>query len=212
MIREALESWSRRRPVKRVVAETATPGIRAPLFDRYFMLHFKVGPVEAYAYLHHYWRSDPDRGPHDHPWRWALALPLAGGYVEERVEGFNEDSSLRTARRRRRPGLPYPLTARTFHRVLISRRRIHHDVYETRLGGAVTSWSLFVHGGFCKGWGFWRRFDGAVLDTVEGHEVTAIPYGYVAVPRAGDGDPWWRMARRGWELPPPGCAGEGPKP
>lgn len=210
MMRQTLERLSRSLRVKRIMAETAIANERAPLFDRYFLFHFRLWRLEIYAYLHHYWRSDPDRGPHDHPWRWAIALPLAGGYVEERFEGFNEDSSARTELRHRRPGLPYLLTARTFHRVLISRRRIHHDAYETRLGGAVTSWSLFVHGAFCKGWGFWRRFD-TVDDSVEGGRISAITYGYVAVPRDGDGTPWWQVARYGWELPPPGCAGEGPK-
>ena len=47
---------------------------------------FKAGRLEVL--LHRYLGSDGDREVHDHPHRWSLGIPLAGGYTEERVIGF----------------------------------------------------------------------------------------------------------------------------
>ena len=109
-----------------------------PLFERYLLCRLPFGCA---IYVHHYLRSDPDRGPHDHPWRWMIVWPLSGGYTEERLVRF-DSSGLVLAYHVRRPGLPYLLDARDFHRVL------------TR--GGVTSWSVFVHGPKVKPWGFLR--------------------------------------------------------
>ena len=38
------------------------------------------------VFLHRFHRPDDDRGPHNHPWRWAASLILTGGYLESRVE------------------------------------------------------------------------------------------------------------------------------
>lgn len=82
-------------------------------------------------YLHRFHRGDRERALHNHPWRWAAALILVGGYVEERPGRM----------RRLGPGRINLLTIYTLHRVdLIT----------------VPTWTLFVagrrHG---RGWGFW---------------------------------------------------------
>lgn len=140
--RRSLHALTGRLPAIVVHAEIE-PGSdeRSPLFERYF-----VGRAPAWlggwtAYVHHYLRSDPDRGPHDHPWDWAVALQLAGGYDEERLNGF-DGPHLRFRYSWRRPGVPYRLTGADFHRVIVQPGR--------------TSWSLFVHGPRTKGWGFLR--------------------------------------------------------
>lgn len=101
-------------------------------------------------YLHRFHRSDDDTALHNHPWRWAASLILAGGYREERrkveqtedrvgrppgeIEAFDY-----------KPGDVNVLTSETFHRV---------DLYE---GDA---WSLFLTGPKFAGWGFWERETG----------------------------------------------------
>jgi hypothetical protein len=50
------------------------------------------------VFLHRFFRSDADRCPHNHPWRWSISLILTGGYIEERVD---RDTGARTYRTRR---------------------------------------------------------------------------------------------------------------
>lgn len=55
-----------------------------PYLERYYVCTI---PVVAWRiYLHRFVGPDPDRGTHDHPWKWALSLILAGSYVEERQD------------------------------------------------------------------------------------------------------------------------------
>lgn len=109
-----------------------------PLFERYLVCRLSNGSA---IYIHHYLRSDPDRGLHDHPWRWAAVLILAGGYNEDRMRGFGTDGP-NIVRNRRLPGCAYWLTGSDFHSLLIADGR--------------TSWSLFAHGPYRKPWGFLR--------------------------------------------------------
>lgn len=89
-------------------------------------------------FLHHFYRSDDDGALHNHPWKWAVALVLRGGYSEERRT--RDD---RVVRRVVRPGAINVLTANTFHRV---------DLLDPH--GA---WTLFVVGPKAQSWGFWDR-------------------------------------------------------
>jgi hypothetical protein len=173
---------------------------RFPLFRRYFLFHGKLpkalGSLEVFCYLHHYLRSDPDRGPHDHPWGWAVALPLAGasgassqngredslapiGYVEDRMIGFGPDGPT-TVRIERVPGVAYGLTGGDFHRVLIE--------------PGATSWSLFLHGPKAKVWGFLRPLE-------DPHMAGAFRYVLGSGPASGDLDAeWWLRAKSGAAL------------
>ena len=103
-----------------------------------------------HLYLHRFHRSDADGALHSHPWSWAYALILAGGYKEER-----------RFRSRLRPGRPYfvyqltrkpwsvvPIRETDFHRVDL----LEHD-----------SWSLFLAGPKVASWGFWDRNTGEFL-------------------------------------------------
>ncbi len=99
MIRRLLLAYSNTRPVK-VISDGGR---------RYLERYFVCSVFGVRVYLHRFVDSDPDRGLHDHPWRWAASLVLAGWYWEQtrqsggprRVRWFNL------------------LTGDTFHRVLL---------------------------------------------------------------------------------------------
>lgn len=146
----------------------------APLFERSHV--FTLGPVTCY--LHHYLRADPDRGVHDHPWPWMVALPLAGGYLEQRRVAFTPLGAPVCRLFRRSPFLPYLLRGHDHHRVLPY--------------AATTSWSLFLHGPNTKGWGFLRAV--AARDGVEWTQRGVYtPH----VEPDGSHTSWWRTAPLG---------------
>jgi hypothetical protein len=88
--------------------------------------------------LHHFHRSDEDQELHTHPWRWAVALQLAGGYVEERRVGND------VVRIRRGPCSLVFLRADTAHRV---------DLLDLTNG----AWSFILTGPVVASWGFYDR-------------------------------------------------------
>lgn len=90
----------------------------------------------AQVYLHRFFRSDHDGELHSHPWKWSIAIVLAGGYIEERRVGDDVVSI------RRGPGSINLIRSNDFHRV--------------DLIGAE-SWSLFIAGPKSGSWFFWCR-------------------------------------------------------
>lgn len=117
------------------------------------------------VFLHRFHRSDQDAALHNHPWEWARALILAGGYVEERRVDGPGDRSVRirradsdgitrfcaihgVSRHIRRPGSWVHINADDYHRV---------DLLED------DSWSLFIAGPKVASWGFWDRHTGETL-------------------------------------------------
>lgn len=177
MLRELLHRFAGSRPLRIQAADVGSGDAMAPLFERYFLFEIP-GWVPRFGggavYLHHYLRSDPDRGVHDHPWDIALAWQLCAGYVEERFNGVSADG-MRKAYRRRRPGLFYFLTGRDFHRVLVE-------------GGAPTSWSLFAHGPYRKGWGFLQ--DEGVLHWRDPEPIVGLVFRPFQNTNAGSSK-WW---------------------
>lgn len=100
-----------------------------PYLERYYVATVRGVRI----YLHRFVGSDPDRGVHDHPWRWAFSLVLAGWYLEERREGFRSVRWINW------------LTGDTFHRVILP------------TDGTREVWTLFIHrAGDVKPWGFLR--------------------------------------------------------
>jgi hypothetical protein len=98
-----------------------------------------TGKVKKSPYqvlLHRFFRGDHDGELHSHPWRWAIAIVLVGGYMEERRVGD------RVVTRRCGPGTINVIRAEDFHRV--------------DLIGAE-SWSLFMTGPKVADWFFWCR-------------------------------------------------------
>ena len=89
------------------------------------------------VFPHYFHRSDHDRELHNHPWRWAVAIILKGGYYEHRY-----DSRTKQTRVRYLPPISVSiLTPDIFHRVVL-------------LDEARGSWSLFIAGPRFQEWGF----------------------------------------------------------
>jgi hypothetical protein len=135
------------------------------------------------VYLHHYLRSDPDRGLHSHPFR-AYAWILAGGYKEERILSFNEDG-LVLSEQFLQPGSINKIDQHVFHRLKL-------DKVETKYGYAQpTSYSLFIAKYIDgKSWGFIKPYDSIHPDELH----------YFIFNKAGVSEiehDWWKTAPKG---------------
>lgn len=100
-------------------------------------------PPPVALYLHRFHQSDDGGQLHNHPWRWALSLVLAGGYSEER-RGFGGRVDRRTVS-------PFSLNwigRADFHRV---------DLLEE------DAWTLFLVGPKVSSWSFWERVTGETI-------------------------------------------------
>jgi hypothetical protein len=127
-------------------------------------------------YLHRFIGSDPDRGLHDHPWRWAFSLILSGYYYEQTRYGLTKKRLFNF------------LTGDSFHRVILPRKSEirAQDSYGVHLAlvepaDALPCWTLFCHrAARVKTWGFLRG-------------TTYLPH-----PSADQG--WWKTAPKGRQL------------
>ena len=90
------------------------------------------------VFLHRLSAGDYDRDLHDHPWAWAFAIILSGGYIEVT---------------RHANGVKWTRDVKWFN--WIPGYKFHTIL---RLHKAPT-WTLFVHGPRVKQWGFARAFD-----------------------------------------------------
>lgn len=119
----------------------------APYLERYY-----AGTWFGKRYfIHRFMASDPDRGLHDHPWRWARSFILAGGYNELVLD----DNKVKTIIRRA-PEINY-FHGDKFHRVLLPEE----------LSGKT--WTLFIHGPRDQDWGFLEYTEnenGDILESV----------------------------------------------
>jgi hypothetical protein len=103
-----------------------------PKLHRYYL----VGRGNTFGvFLHHFVASDEAWRMHDHPWRWAFALVLAGGYREWRLASDGRQWSRWLGR-----GHINIVSGTDFHRVELPRAR--------------PAWTLFVHGPKVRRWGF----------------------------------------------------------
>lgn len=182
MIRRLLYALSGRLPC-RIISDGATPYL-----ERYY-----VGTLFGWRfYLHRFVGSDPDRGLHDHPWRRAYSLVLAGWYWEERRYGGTRKVRWFNA-----------LTGDTFHRVVLP-RDYPSGIPCTRCNSPISCWTLFAHtAGDEKDWGFWRDgFTHPKIGAFAGDIDAALfqPYRY---PQEHGEKPaqWWLTAPKGRETP-----------
>lgn len=144
-----------------------------PYLERYFL--GKAFGITAY--LHRFVSGDDERNVHDHPWGWACALILCGGYREERMTHLDPVEGWARRVRRMFPLRVNIIRARDFHRIT---------------SPAPDTWTLFMHGRRVKGWGFLQHMniaDGVTRPMVVYHQ----PYD---VAQAQD---WTRSAARGCE-------------
>ncbi len=110
----------------RIISDDGTPYL-----ERYYL-----GQLWGMTfYLHRFVGSDPDRGWHDHPWRWAASFVLRGWYWED-TRQFQQQQRIRWFNF---------LLGDSFHRVVLPEGR--RDV-----------WTLFAHSTEnVKPWGFLRK-------------------------------------------------------
>jgi len=141
-----------------------------PYLERYY-----IGTVfGTRIYLHRFVASDPDRGLHDHPWRWAFSLILCGWYYEENRYGMRKVRWFNW------------LTGDSFHRVILFGPSSGDLLdYET----PTQVWTLFFHRAErAKPWGFLRD---------KGQLGTVYTQHHYSTDDAGKDECWWKIARHG---------------
>ena len=135
-----------------------------PYLERYHLFRLPGG---GGAYIHRFLTSDPDRGLHDHPWNRALGVVLAGGYREQRLVDN------RVVERHLGAGRINRLRGADFHRIILPSQQ--------------QAWTLFIHTGKARDWGFLTLCaDGA--PTFTAHDK---------VNHEGCHHNWWKHAPRG---------------
>lgn len=139
MIRTLLLKLSDRLPARPIKGDNGEPYL-----ERYFIAR----AFGCDLYLHRFLDSDPDRGYHNHPWKFAASLILSGRYLEHI---WSPDAV--AIERWRNPGRLAAFGSRHLHRVILPE-------------GEPECWTLFLAGprldtGTNSGWGFLRLFDSA---------------------------------------------------
>lgn len=139
----------------------------APYLERYFVCQV----FGLTVYLHRFVDADGDEEVHNHPWN-AMALCLAGGYVEERMRALCIWEGWVSRFRVIFPGRPNFIGANDFHRIQ---------------GTKPETWTLFVHGRVRIGWGFLK-----ITDIDDGRFVMFHqPFPLIS------GQKWWLEASKG---------------
>jgi hypothetical protein len=101
-----------------------------PYLERYYLFNF----FGVQFYIHRFVASDPDRGFHDHPWKWAGSIVLSGSYTEHSPNG------------QKRIRFTNAISGYDFHRVVL-------DLDAN--GSPAECWTLFFHDDYySKKWGF----------------------------------------------------------
>lgn len=112
-----------------------------PYLERYY-----VGTLfNVRFYLHRFVGSDPARGLHDHPWRWARSIVLSGWYCEYRPDGMHKVRWFNK------------ISGETLHRVVLPFNwSIDNDC--EKWGQEQPCWTLFFHQAeYVKPWGFLKH-------------------------------------------------------
>ena len=106
-----------------------------PYIERY-----DLGPIFGFGVLlHEYVGNDAERWLHNHPWRWAVGIPLTGGYTEERLVHMDPFTGLGIRARTIGRFFPNLILSTDFHRIISTKRG---------------TWTLFIYGKRLGGWGF----------------------------------------------------------
>lgn len=166
MIRRFLYWWTNRLPGRIISVDGK------PYMERYFVMRLRGGWA---VYVHRFVGSDPNPGVHNHPWRQAVSLVLAGGYEEVRLCDMSQRWMLHKKR------WLHPLSINwigpnDFHRIVMT--------------DGQDCWTLFAHGPRSRGWGFLSRDDSGQSRFAE----------HVPPERDGENDRWWQMAPTGLQL------------
>ncbi len=106
----------------------------------YMRRHFIWKKFGISIFLHWFVTKDQDDWVHDHPWRFCVSFILAGKYLEERVRYFDPIDG--PVLKRKWVRFFNWLLPSTFHRVAQA---------------APETWTLFIHFGRIKEWGFFEK-------------------------------------------------------
>ncbi len=106
-----------------------------PYLERYYLGKF----FGFTFFIHRFLASDGDRFVHDHPWKWAIAIILAGRYKEEKMLWLDPEKGWVSRYRNMFPGKINYIPAQSFHRILDPQKE---------------TWTLFIHSKRVKNWGF----------------------------------------------------------
>jgi len=98
-----------------------------PYLERYSIIRSKNFNV----YLHKFLASDPDRGLHDHPFKWNWSFILYGHYNEQTENGYSKRQQFSVG----------CFDSKHKHRVVLT---------------STYCWTIFAHGPRVKGWGFFN--------------------------------------------------------
>lgn len=154
-----------------------------PYLERYYL--FTACGVRFY--IHRFVGSDPDRGLHCHPWRWAGSVILSGWYFEETRYGLQKVRWFNW------------LTGESFHRVVLPCEHMYPEGpcadhirmgVSHPIGGGKPCWTLFFHrAAYTKPWGFLRPLEGEKV-------LMWWPFNY---PKDGSATPgeWWNQVPQG---------------
>lgn len=123
--REVLFNDTASMPLRLIRANPARPYL-----ERYFL----AAEAGEFLYLHRFVNGDGDRHTHNHPWKIATSLILAGSYEEARREGDGPTSHHRWV-----AGDRNVITAQTKHRIAFTEPE---------------TWTLFCHSEWVSDWGF----------------------------------------------------------
>ncbi len=118
-----------------------------PFLYRYYL--FSWGNNGPGLCIHHFIKSDPDRGYHDHPWKNGLSFILSGGY-EERILALDRSAS--EAR-----GLS-PLSKVEYNTFTRSRWSFNHldgeeNFHRVMIPEGGDAWTIFGYTSRSKTWG-----------------------------------------------------------
>lgn len=156
--RKLLQAYANTRPIKIISHEGQI------ILKRYFVFQLPTWSGGLRCYLHHFVGDDPD-GLHNHPWRWGLALLLAGWYWDHRRWGIKKVRWVNV------------VNGDTLHRVTLPHIYQPHAHIKDTL---QTSWSLFFHTPRRMDWAFVRDAY-SMIDVVQGDLKTPITKHYQEV-------------------------------
>ena len=139
-----------------------------PYLERYHLFRLPGG---GGAYIHRFIESDPDRGLHDHPWNAAVSLILDGSYNEQKLALENNKKTV------------VERTLKSWHLNIIRGDDFHRIIKRD----AQPVWTLFMHTGKIKDWGF--------LNVKQDGSADYVPHD--AVSTEASHEHWWKTAPRG---------------
>ncbi len=133
----------------------------APYLERYYLGTF----LGWTFYLHRFVSGDGDRSLHDHPWKRAVSVVLAGSYRESRLDYLNTE---------------HTCGMNTTERVVRWFNIIRGSDFHQILDAKPNTWTLFMHSSRSKGWGFLKISNMRLMENETAEVVYHQPFDALA--------------------------------